>query len=44
MIGVLWGIQCLWSTLVFLLEQPPYYGSEVSGLFVGGVVGAAAAH
>jgi len=40
-----WGIQCLWSTLVFLLEQPPYhYGSEVSGLFgLVGVVGAAAA-
>jgi len=36
----LWGIQCLWSTLVFLLEQPPYhYGSEVSGLFEVGVVG-----
>jgi len=39
-----WGIQCLWSTLVFLLEQPPYhYGSEVSGLFDCGVVDAAAA-
>ena len=34
-----------WSTLVFLLEQPPYeYGSEVVGLFgLIGVVGAAAA-
>lgn len=34
-----------WSTLVFLLAQPPYhYGSEVTGLFgLAGVVGAAAA-
>jgi predicted MFS family arabinose efflux permease len=34
-----------WSTLIFLLEQPPYqYGSEVAGLFgLIGVVGAAAA-
>jgi predicted MFS family arabinose efflux permease len=34
-----------WSTLIFLLEQPPYqYGSQVAGLFgLIGVVGAAAA-
>lgn len=34
-----------WSTLIFLLEQPPYeYGSEVAGLLgLIGVVGAAAA-
>lgn len=34
-----------WSTLIFLLEQPPYqYGSDVAGLFgLIGVVGAAAA-
>jgi predicted MFS family arabinose efflux permease len=34
-----------WSTLIFLLEQPPYqYGSEVAGLFgLIGVIGAAAA-
>lgn len=34
-----------WSTLIFLLEQPPYeYGSEIAGLFgLIGVVGAAAA-
>lgn len=34
-----------WSTLIFLLEQPPYqYGSEVAGLFgLIGVVGAASA-
>jgi predicted MFS family arabinose efflux permease len=34
-----------WSTLIFLLEQPPYqYGSEVAGLFgLIGVIGAIAA-
>jgi predicted MFS family arabinose efflux permease len=34
-----------WSTLIFLLEQPPYqYGSGVAGLFgLIGVIGAAAA-
>lgn len=34
-----------WSTLIFLLEQPPYqYGSEVAGLFgLIGIIGAAAA-
>ncbi|RCJ39057.1 MFS transporter permease [Nostoc minutum NIES-26] len=34
-----------WSTLIFLLEQPPYqYGSEVAGLFgLIGIVGAASA-
>ena len=39
------AFSAFWSTLVFLLEQPPYhYGSEVTGLFgLVGVVGAAAA-
>lgn len=38
------AFSAFWSTLVFLLEQPPYhYGSEVTGLFgLVGVVGAAA--
>ncbi len=39
------AFSAFWSTLVFLLEQPPYhYGSEATGLFgLVGVVGAAAA-
>ncbi len=39
------AFSAFWSTLVFLLAQPPYhYGSEVTGLFgLVGVVGAAAA-
>lgn len=39
------AFSAFWSTLVFLLEQPPYhYGSEVAGLFgLVGVVGAAVA-
>lgn len=39
------AFSAFWSTLVFLLAQPPYhYGSEVAGLFgLVGVVGAAAA-
>ena len=39
------AFSAFWSTLVFLLAQPPYhYGSEVVGLFgLVGVVGAAAA-
>lgn len=39
------AFSCFWTTLTFLLEQPPYhYGSQVAGLFgLIGVVGAAAA-
>lgn len=39
------AFNAFWSTLVFLLAQPPYhYGSEVTGLFgLVGVAGAAAA-
>ncbi len=39
------AFSAFWSTLVFLLAQPPYhYGSEVTGLFgLVGVVGAVAA-
>ncbi len=39
------AFSAFWSTLVFLLAQPPYhYGSEVAGLFgLVGVVGAVAA-
>lgn len=39
------AFSAFWSTLVFLLAQPPYhYGSEVTGLFgLVGVVGATAA-
>lgn len=44
--GMCFGaFSAFWSTLVFLLKQPPYhYGSEVTGLFgLVGVVGAVAA-
>jgi len=39
------AFSAFWSTLVFLLEQPPYhYGSQLAGLFgLVGVVGAMAA-
>ncbi|MBW4472764.1 MAG: MFS transporter [Stenomitos rutilans HA7619-LM2] len=39
------AFSAFWSTLVFLLEQPPYhYGSALTGLFgLVGIVGAAAA-
>jgi predicted MFS family arabinose efflux permease len=39
------AFSCFWTTLVFLLEKPPYhYGSQVAGLFgLVGVIGAAAA-
>lgn len=39
------AFSAFWTTLVFLLEQPPYhYGSEITGLFgLVGIVGAAAA-
>ncbi|XGV97238.1 MAG: MFS transporter [Leptolyngbya sp. BL-A-14] len=39
------AFSAFWSTLVFLLEQPPYhYGSAITGLFgLVGIVGAAAA-
>lgn len=44
--AMLFGVfSCFWTTLVFLLEVPPYhYGSQVAGLFgLVGVVGASAA-